>query len=229
MTECFSRQGATVYAADLALASVEETAAMTGARPVKLDVTQSASWDDVAEQIGDAEGGLDALVNCAGVDGTKDNIAECSDEEWQRVMAVNLDGTFLGMKTAVPLMRARGSGAIVNLSSVLAVVADGEALSYTTSKGAVRGLTKSVALELAPHGIRCNSIHPGYIRTPMTERWLDDLGAKGQGQNELESLHPIGRLGDPNEVANVALYLISDEASFVTGAEFAVDGGYLAV
>jgi 3(or 17)beta-hydroxysteroid dehydrogenase len=117
-------------------------------------------------------------------------------------------------------------GSIVNISSVLGIVADGETVSYGASKAAVRGLTMSASLALAPHGIRCNSVHPGYIRTPMTERWLAELPG---GEEALTALHPIGRLGDPLDVARLIVFLLSDDSSYVTGSELPVDGGYLAV
>ncbi|MDX6626433.1 MAG: hypothetical protein QOE56_1422 [Solirubrobacterales bacterium] len=218
-------EGYAVIVADLDLAAAEASAAaLAGAEARRLDVTDPDSWQEVVA----ATGPLQGLVNCAGIDVPTDNIEECSVEDWQRVMRVNLDGTFLGTKAVVGRMRADGGGgSIVNISSVLGNVADGETVSYGASKAAVRGLTKSAALAVAEDGIRCNTVHPGYIRTPMTERWLASLGE--EGERALVALHPLGRLGDPLDIARVVLYLLGEDSVYVTGSEFAVDGGYLAV
>jgi NAD(P)-dependent dehydrogenase (short-subunit alcohol dehydrogenase family) len=220
--------GAYVIAGDIDAESAA-AAVPTGAGEGRhLDVTDEASWAAIVSAACRAGEALHALVNCAGVDAPADNIDDCTPADWDRVMRVNLDGTFLGTKAAVQAMRGLGTpGSIVNISSVLAIVADGETLAYAASKGAVRGLTRSVALAVAGDGIRCNSIHPGYIRTPMTERWL--AGGGTTAERELIGLHPLGRLGEPADIAELALYLIGDDARYVTGAELAVDGGYLAV
>ncbi|HEV7562950.1 MAG TPA: SDR family oxidoreductase, partial [Solirubrobacterales bacterium] len=210
---------------DLDLGAAEASAAaLAGAEACRLDVADPDSWRGAVA----GSGPLHGLVNCAGIDVPGDNVEQCSVEDWQRVMGVNLDGTFLGTKAVAERMRADGGGgSIVNISSVLGNVADGETISYGASKAAVRGLTKSAALALAKDGIRCNTVHPGYIRTPMTERWLESLGA--EGERALVALHPIGRLGDPLDIARVVLYLLGEDSAYVTGSEFAVDGGYLAV
>lgn len=143
-------------------------------------------------------------------------------------MRVNLDGAFLGTRFAVEAMSEAGSGgSIVNLASVLALTGSGDTISYGASKAAVGGLTRSVAAAVAGDGIRCNSVHPGYIRTPMTKRWTDSDGASDE--DETVSLHPLGRLGEPEEIANLVVYLLSDESAYVSGSQLAVDGGYLAV
>jgi NAD(P)-dependent dehydrogenase (short-subunit alcohol dehydrogenase family) len=227
--EVLAAQGAHVLCGDIATDAVEEVARAIGGAAHRLDVTDPASWAAIVTAAAEASGGLHALVNCAGVEAESDTIDGCTPEEWERVMRVNLDGTFLGTKAAAEAMRGHGSGgAIVNISSVLAIVADGETLAYGAGKAAVRGLTRSTALAVAADGIRCNSIHPGYIRTPMTERWLAGLdGAEAEAQ--LIAMHPLGRLGEPRDIAELALYLVSDDAAYVTGAELAIDGGYLAV
>jgi NAD(P)-dependent dehydrogenase (short-subunit alcohol dehydrogenase family) len=223
-----AREGAAIFAADIDASAAQDAAATTAGHGLTLDVTDPEAWKDASRRVSESAGGLDGLVNCAGVDATDDNIVDCSTETWRRTLAVNLDGTFLGTRTGIGLIGDRG-GSIVNISSVLGIVADGETLAYSSSKGAVRGLTKAVALEVAARGIRCNTIHPGYVRTPMTRRWLDRLEEQGGSSEELERLHPLGNLGEPADVASLATYLLSDEAAFVTGAELAVDGGYLAV
>jgi NAD(P)-dependent dehydrogenase (short-subunit alcohol dehydrogenase family) len=222
-------ESANVTVADIAMDGASETAESIGGLAVQLDVTAPDSWEDVVALVTDQHGRLDALVNCAGVDAPDDNIDSCTTESWQRVMRVNLDGTFLGVTAAVQSMRSSGGGAIVNIASVLGVVADGHTLAYSASKAAVRALTRSVALEAASDGIRCNAILPGYIDTPMTRRWLEHDEDHGRALEELVGLHPIGRLGTADEIANLTHFLVSDDARFVTGSQFAIDGGYLAV
>jgi NAD(P)-dependent dehydrogenase (short-subunit alcohol dehydrogenase family) len=150
--------------------------------------------------------------------------------EWRRVMAINLDGVFLGVKHAIRAMTGRG-GSIVNLSSIDGIIGEADLAAYCASKGGVRTLTKAVAVHCAEqrYGIRCNSIHPGYTWTPQTENYLRDLGTLEQEKAKALSRHPIGFLGEPNDIAYMVLYLASDESKFVTGSEMVVDGGYLAV
>jgi 3(or 17)beta-hydroxysteroid dehydrogenase len=229
IAERLAAAGAYVVVGDLDAAAAAGAIAAGAGEAHRLDVTDPASWTAIVAAANRAHGPLHGLVNCAGVDAPSDNIDDCTPAEWDRVMRVNLDGTFLGTKAVLEALRDAGTGgAIVNISSVLAVVADGETLAYAASKGAVRGLTRSAALAVAREGIRCNSIHPGYIRTPMTERWLAGLGGTS-AERELIALHPLGRLGEPADVAELALHLLGEDARYVTGAELAVDGGYLAV
>jgi NAD(P)-dependent dehydrogenase (short-subunit alcohol dehydrogenase family) len=145
-------------------------------------------------------------------------------------MAVNADGVFLGCKTAIALMKAHG-GSIINLSSIDGIIGEADLAAYCASKGAVRTLTKAVAVHCAEqsYGIRCNSIHPGYIWTPQTENYLAGLGTLEAEKAKALARHPIGRLGKPDDIAFMVLYLASDESGFVTGAEMVVDGGYLMV
>jgi NAD(P)-dependent dehydrogenase (short-subunit alcohol dehydrogenase family) len=219
-------EGAHVLAGDIDVPAVEEAARAIGAEPHRLDVTDAHSWTTIVAAAGD---GLHGLVTCAGVDAPDDTLGACTPADWDRVMRINLDGTFLGVQAAARALREAGrGGSIVTIASVLAVVADGATVSYGASKAAVAGLTRSAALALAPDGIRVNTILPGYIRTPMTERWLDGL-AGTDAERELVALHPLGRLGEPHEIAGLALHLLGDDATYVTGAELAIDGGYLAV
>jgi NAD(P)-dependent dehydrogenase (short-subunit alcohol dehydrogenase family) len=217
-------EGATAIVADIDLTAAQASARAAGGEAHRLDVADQDSWTQLLAAAGEVHG----LVNCAGVDAPADNVEECSPADWERVMRINLDGVFLGTKAAAAVMsRAGAGGSIVNFSSVLAIVGDGETISYGASKAAVGGLTRSAALALAPAGIRVNSIHPGYIRTPMTERWL--ARPEDSGEAGLAALHPLGRIGEPEDVANLVIYLLCDESSYVTGAQLAVDGGYLAV
>lgn len=146
-------------------------------------------------------------------------------------MAVNVDGVFLGCRCVIPLMRRSGGGSIVNLSSIDGIIGEADLAAYCASKGAVRTLTKAVAAYCAEQrtGIRCNSIHPGYVWTAQTENYLRDLGSLEAEKARALSRHPIGFLGEPDDIAYMILYLASDEAKFVTGAEMVVDGGYLMV
>ncbi|MBL8708638.1 MAG: SDR family oxidoreductase, partial [Rhodospirillaceae bacterium] len=213
-------RGARVIRADLRPGS--------GADWQALDVAEESAWQAVLAAVARAHGGIDILVNAAGVSLDGDVVDTCTEEIWRRTMAVNLDGTFLGCKHVIPLLRARGGGAIVNFGSVLAQVGDGRSAAYVASKGGVRMLTHSTALycaKFAPN-VRCNLVCPGYIETRMSQDWLDAAGPAQR--REIESAHPMQRLGQPREVAQLVAYLASDEAATVTGAEFAVDGGYLA-
>ena len=194
------------------------------------DVSKSDDWSAVIAVVEQRFGRLDVLVNNAGIAIAK-NIEDTSLEEWRRTMAVNLDGVFLGCQHAIGLMKQSGGGSIINLSSIDGIIGEADLAAYCASKGGVRTLTKAVAVHCAEqrYGIRCNSIHPGYIWTPQTENYLRDLGTLDQEKAKALSRHPIGFLGEPSDIAYMVLYLASDESKFVTGSEMVVDGGYLAV
>jgi NAD(P)-dependent dehydrogenase (short-subunit alcohol dehydrogenase family) len=196
---------------------------------VRLDVADEAGWQKAVAAAVDTWGGLHGLLNAAGV-GVRNTIEDCSLEDYRRVNDVNSLGTFLGCKTAIPAMKRSGGGSIVNVSSVLGLRGASAAVAYCASKGAVRSLTKNVALYCAQmkYGIRCNSVHPGYIDTPMIAPRLEQTSGNRSGRQVLEELHPIGRLGRPVEVANMILFLLSDESTFSTGSEFVCDGGLTA-
>ncbi len=195
-----------------------------------LDVTSPEQWDALSQYVQKTFGRLDVLVNNAGI-AIAANIETTTLADWRRTMAVNADGVFLGCQTAVTLMKISGGGSIINLSSIDGIIGEAELAAYCASKGAVRTLTKAVAVHCAEQGykIRCNSIHPGYIWTPQTENYLRDLGKLDSEKAKALSRHPIGFLGEPKDIAYMVLYLASDESRFVTGAEMVVDGGYLMV
>ncbi|MBM3945981.1 MAG: glucose 1-dehydrogenase [SAR202 cluster bacterium] len=200
---------------------------------IHLDVTDEDAWKRAIDQTLRAFGRLDILVNNAGIGGGR-GPADQDFENWKRVMAVNSTGVFLGVKAAIEPMKRIGGGAIISISSIMGIVAgtrnpnnppyDGITGGYNAAKGSVRLLTKAAALQLSKYNIRVNSVHPGYIETPLTASTMSNP----ENKEFLRSLHPIGRLGKPEDIANAITYLASDESSFVTGAELVVDGGYTA-
>ena len=201
-----------------------------GAIFVPLDVTREPDWQNAVETTVRQWGGLHGLLNAAGV-GARSDIETCTLAEYRRINDVNSLGTFLGCKAAIGAMKNSGAGgSIVNISSVLGLRGASYALAYSASKGAVRSLTKHVALHCAfmKYNIRCNSVHPGYIDTPMIAPRLEQPVGNLSGRQWLEQLHPMGRLGRADEVADMILFLLSGESSFSTGAEFVCDGGLTA-
>lgn len=228
-------EGASLAIGDLPGAGGEELAEELGAVYIALNVTDEAQWKNAVEEVVSRQGALDVLVNSAGivgdvVSGTLDKI---SLAEWRRVLAVNLDGTFLGCREAVAAMKATGSGAIVNVASVGAYYPTMQNVAYGASKGAVTQLTKSVALFGSQGGsrIRCNSVHPGMIATPMHHGITSQLAQRDSAAGSASVEHsiermPLGAPGQPEDVAALIAFLASDEARYVTGAEFTVDGGW---
>jgi 3(or 17)beta-hydroxysteroid dehydrogenase len=196
---------------------------------VEHDVADEAGWERVMRTVIERYKKLDVLVNNAGVALSKD-VEHTTLAEWRWLMSINLEGVFLGTKHAIQTMKSNGSGSIVNLSSIEGLVGDPNLAAYNASKGGVRLLTKSAALYCAKAGynIRVNSVHPGYIWTPMVENFLKSQGDVAQGRKLLDSLHPIGHVGEPDDIAYGVLYLASDESRFVTGTELVIDGGYTA-
>ena len=188
---------------------------------VHLDVTDESDWQSAVQTAINAYGKLDILLNNAGILIRK-NIEETTVADWDRIFAVNSKGVFLGTKAAIPAMRENGGGSIINISSTAGLVGspNGSA-SYTATKGSVRLFTKSTAIQHAGDGIRCNSIHPGPIETDMIADTLNDPANMALRMQRL----PLGRVGKPSEIAYGAIYLASDESSFVTGAELVIDGG----
>ncbi len=191
---------------------------------VRLDVTSESDWQRAIGDTVSAFGRLDILVNNAGVSQWS-LLHETSEEDWDRVMDINSKGVFLGTKRSIPAMKESGGGSIINISSQLGLVGTEQSSpQYQASKGAVRLLTKHTAIQYAPDGIRCNSVHPGPIVTPMTEVRRGDPEAYA----EMVSRIPLGRFGEPEEIANGVLYLASDESRWVTGSELVLDGGWTA-
>jgi NAD(P)-dependent dehydrogenase (short-subunit alcohol dehydrogenase family) len=226
----FAREGATVVVADVDQAAGAQVAGkITGgggkARFARLDVTREAEWQDVIRSTVAAYGRLDVLVNNAGISGSSD-ADTTSTESWDAIMGVNAKGVFLGMKHAVPAMRQSGGGAIVNISSISGFVGqDRLHMAYNASKGAVRIMTKSAAVQYACDGIRVNSVHPGFMPPMRTSKISADPAWRQPFLNAV----PLRREGRVEEVAHAVLFLASDEASYITGTELVVDGGFLAV
>ncbi len=221
----FAREGARVVIGDVLEDEGRQTEAEineTGGEClfVPLDVTSEQNWAQAVAATVSRFGKLGVLVNNAGINRTQ-GIEETTVEEWDLVMAINAKGVFLGTKHTIPEMRKAGGGSIVNISSVAGLVGDRSGGAYTASKGAVRLLTKSTAIQYAGEGIRANSIHPGTIETMMTAPLLADEAHRQDRLNRT----PLGRLGKPEDVAYGALYLASDESSYVTGSELVIDGG----
>ncbi|WP_454041715.1 SDR family NAD(P)-dependent oxidoreductase [Cellulosimicrobium sp. Marseille-Q8652] len=211
-------EGARVVVADLLEEESRALADELGERvlALRLDVTDEESWAAAVDATVGAFGALDVLVNNAGI-ANAGRIERYGREKWDAVIAVNLTGTYLGVRAVLPALRAAGGGSIVNVSSVEGMRGSPGLHGYVASKFGVRGLTKSLAVELGPENIRVNSVHPGFVLTPMTER-LDP-----------ESPHiPLGRPALPEDVAGAVVYLASDESSYTTGTELVVDGGMIA-
>jgi NAD(P)-dependent dehydrogenase (short-subunit alcohol dehydrogenase family) len=228
-----AREGARVAIVDLLDEEGRELAdrivrAGGTARYWRADVARESDIERVFREIGEAFGGIDVLVNNAGISGANKPTHELTEEEWDRVQAVNVKGVFFCTKHAIPWMLRAGGGSIVNLSSIYGLVGAPDAPPYHASKGAVRLMSKTDALLYARQGIRVNSVHPGFIWTPMVEKFLRSQGDVAKLRGALDALHPVGRVGEPEEVAYGILYLACDESKFVTGSELVIDGGYTA-
>jgi NAD(P)-dependent dehydrogenase (short-subunit alcohol dehydrogenase family) len=187
----------------------------------QLEVSSEHDWERVVTEVEDETGGIDVLVNNAGII-TYDLPHELTLEEWSKVVAVNQTGTWLGMRSVIPGMLRRGGGSIINVSSIWGNAAVAGAHAYHATKGAVRNMSKSAAITYAKDNIRVNSLHPGFVDTPLTQAQAPDINAYVVGQT------PMGRAGRPEEIAHGAVFLASDESSFMTGSELVIDGGYLA-
>ena len=219
-------EGATVIVADL------NEPADRGADFIRLDVTDEAQWTAAMATLQSRYGQLNIAVNCAGTQVARSFPTDTTLADWRRVMSVNLDGVFLGTKHALALMRASEpvNGSIINISSMLGLVAMADIAAYCASKGGVHLYTKSVALSCAEQrvNVRVNSVHPGYIDTPLLRKSLARAGDVAQARRQLDALQPLGHIGEPDDVAWGVLYLASDESKFVTGSELVIDGGYTA-
>jgi 3alpha(or 20beta)-hydroxysteroid dehydrogenase len=212
----FSSEGAVVWIADVLDDEGDALAGELGAQFRHLDVSDEAGWQSLVEEITTTSGGLHVLINNAGIF-RRNRMIDTPLEQFEQVMAINCTGVFLGMHTAAPAIVKSGGGSIVNISSLAGLRAAAGAFAYGASKWAVRGMTKTAAVELARKGVRVNSIHPGLIDTPMAE----ELGSLEKVTKRV----PLGRVAEAMEVARMALFLASDDSSYSTGTEFVIDGG----
>ncbi|MDP4822561.1 MAG: glucose 1-dehydrogenase [Aestuariivirgaceae bacterium] len=195
----------------------------------RVDVANEAAMEKAIHDVATRFGALDVLVNNAGISGSPHPTDQITEAEWDRVQASNVKGVFFGTKHAIPHMRARRGGSIINLSSIAGLVGVGGIAPYHASKGAVRLMTKNDAITYAQDNIRVNSIHPGYIWTPMVENHLRSTSTDIEAAKAAAgAAHPLGHMGEPEDIAWAVIYLASDEAKFVTGTELVVDGGYTA-
>ena len=226
-----AEEGARVMMTDINLEEGLQQAEKPGTNAtfLKLDITEEEEWISVLDETVKRFDRLDILVNSAGMVLIAD-VEQITLEDWRKVHAVNLDGTFLGCKHGVRVMKEFGAGSIINLSSVSGMIGGFNLAAYNSSKGAVRMLTKSVALHCARagYGIRCNSIHPTFIETPMLESMIRDSPDPEKARQTLVRQVPLRRIGKPDDVANMIVYLASDESTFVTGTEMVIDGGVIA-
>jgi NAD(P)-dependent dehydrogenase (short-subunit alcohol dehydrogenase family) len=229
----FVEQGARVVIGDLNEAAGEALATELGEGAVftRLDVTNAANANAAVALAQERFGRLDSLVNCAGI-GFVGNVEETPEAEWAKLFAVNVTGTFLTCAAAVPVMLAQEprGGTIINIGSVAGLVAVSRRFAYGATKGAVVALSKSIAVDYAGTGVRCNCICPGTIYSPFVESYLDRFHKETKEQTiaELHARQPVGRMGRPDEVADLAAYLASDAAEFMTGAALTIDGGLTA-
>ena len=228
-------QGAKIALFDRLDAEGEALAAELNARGIAarywhVDVASEDSVRTAVESVVAHFGGLHGLVNNAGISGSTKLTHELTEAEWDQVQAVNVKGVFFCTKHAIPHLKAAGGGSIVNLSSIYGLVGAADVPAYHASKGAVRLMSKTDAMIYAADRIRVNSIHPGYIWTPMVERHLRASGATDldAARDDVGKLHPLGHMGEPDDIAWGVVYLISDESKFVTGSELVIDGGYTA-
>jgi NAD(P)-dependent dehydrogenase (short-subunit alcohol dehydrogenase family) len=232
--ELFAEEQAQVIVADIVGEAAERVASgiqLRGQQAVTVvgDVSIAADAERMVDETVNTFGRIDILVSNAGIPCIVESIESLSEEDWDRTIDVNLKGTFLLAKAAVPLMKAQGSGVILVTGSEMGFLADPQAPAYNASKGGLHMLMKSMAVNLIRHGIRVNAFCPGITNTPLLQREIDSSPDPAKTQREYDAWAPIGRMGTPREMANVALFLASDEASFVVGATFLADGGFTAV
>jgi NAD(P)-dependent dehydrogenase (short-subunit alcohol dehydrogenase family) len=227
--QLYASEGAKVVISDVDMEGGNKTVEMIKSGGgmacfVRADVSRPEDCQNLVQSAVREYGHLDIACNNAGIAGEQNPTADYSIEGWQKLISINLSGVFYCMKYEIPAMLKSGSGAIVNIASILGQVAFAGAPAYVTSKHGVVGLTQNAAVEYGQNGIRVNAVGPGFIHTPM----ISELEEDKETNEQLIALHPIGRLGTPDEVANLVIWLSSDKASFVTGSYYPIDGGYLA-
>ena len=226
----FTREGATVFAADLSAAGSLDSGDDGGGADVsfvKLDVTDENSVKDALAVVDDNQGRLDVLVNAAGIE-IEQTIEETSLDDWNRIFAINVTGTFLISKYALPLLRKSAGGSIVNFGSYDGFIADPGLAAYCATKGAVHALTRAMACDHGPEGIRVNAVCPGFIDTPMLQSFFRDSGNIESLQQAVRDVHPTRTYGTPEDIANLVLWLASDEARYASGQLWVMDGGLTA-
>ena len=225
MAKSMMAEGAEVYISDINQDQLEKTVSELSCSGINLDVTKSEDWKNAVSHIQEKSGSLNILVNNAGI-GNGGDIESTDMDTWKLVHNVNLDSVFLGCKYALPLMRESGNGSIINISSMSGIVASHNTSAYNSSKAAVRHLSKSIALHCATSTnlVRCNSIHPVFTRTAMVQSMIDAAPERNIEQKLIQQI-PIRKLAEPIDIANAAIFLASDESSFITGTELLIDGG----
>ena len=225
MAKSMMEEGAEVYISDINQDQLDKTVKELSCFGISLDVTKSEDWKNAIDYIKEKSGSLNILVNNAGI-GNGGDIESTDMETWNLVHNANLDSVFLGCKYALPLRRDSGNGSIINISSMSGIVASHNTSAYNSSKAAVRHLSKSIALHCAKSTnlVRCNSIHPVFTRTAMVQSMIDAAPERNIEQKLIQQI-PIRKLAEPIDIANAAIFLASDESSFITGTELLIDGG----
>ena len=225
MAKSMISEGAEVFISDINQDQLDKTVTELSCSGISLDVTKSEDWQKAVSYIKDKSGSLNILVNNAGI-GNGGDIESTDMDTWRLVHNVNLDSVFLGCKYSLPLMRDSGNGSIINISSMSGIVASHNTSAYNSSKAAVRHLSKSIALHCAKSTnlVRCNSIHPVFTRTAMVQSMIDAAPERDIEQKLIQQI-PIRKLAEPIDIANAAIFLASDESSFITGTELLIDGG----
>jgi len=234
MALLFAREGSKVVIAELKEESgkrvVEEIQKEGGsALFLQVDVSRSADAERMAQESRKAYGKIDILVNNAGINPSRTPLAETSEEHWDLTLSVNLKGVFLCSKYVLPVMMKQKGGSIIHIASAAGLIGCSSRAAYSASKGGVVGLTRSMAVDYAPYGIRVNSICPGFVETELTHSYFDGIRREGKRWQHIIELHALDRIGVPSDVAHAALFLTSDDASWITGLNLAVDGGFTSV
>lgn len=222
MVDLFSKEGAIVIAADINDEALEKVSQKENVYGMKLNVASDEGWETFAKEVNDRFGKIDILVNNAGISSEKP-YQDIDLDDWQKMLSINGFGPFAGMKHVAPYMAAQNQGSIINISSYTAQIGQGFN-HYSASKGAVRAISKAAATTFGKQGVRVNTLFPGIIETPMTQ----NLSASKELLGHLIQATPLRRLGQPADIANAALFLASDESSYITGAELVIDGGFSA-